>query len=154
MSNVGDIKVLSIKLLMRKAEELYTLSREIGMDSGIIESVVERGVIVEPYAIVNIVKDKLGVNVLVKSRKKEIVEARQIIIYLLRKYTGLSLKNITEYVYLTDHATVIHHLNVFEGFLEHDERLQSLMQYFEEKITEYYQNKHNENVNSYNISSL
>lgn len=154
MNNVGDIKVLSIKLLMRKAEELYTLSREIGMDSGLIDSVVERGVIIEPFAIVNIVTNKLGVNVLTRSRKKEIVEAKQIIIYLLRKYTGLSLKNITEYVYLTDHATVIHHLNVLEGFLEHDERLQSLMQYFEEKVIEYYQNKHNQDVNSHNIPSL
>lgn len=43
-----------------------------------------------------------------KKRERGIVECRQIIMYLLRKHTTLSLKSVGERIGRRDHTTVIH----------------------------------------------
>ena len=42
------------------------------------------------------------------SRKREIVQARQVTMYLSKKYTDCSLSNIGKIVGKKDHATVLH----------------------------------------------
>ena len=42
------------------------------------------------------------------SRKREIVQARQVMMYLSKKYTDCSLSNIGKIVGKKDHATVLH----------------------------------------------
>jgi chromosomal replication initiation ATPase DnaA len=141
VGNASNIKLNSIRLLIKKAEEFHTLAMEIGIDTGLIEAIAGSSVIVEPSFIVELVERKLNVQVKFNNRKKETVEARRIIAWLLRKYSRLSLQKIMLYVNLKDHSTVLHHLKTMNGFLEHDEYLQHLTHSLEEDILNYYTKK-------------
>ena len=52
-----------------------------------------------------------------KDRDREYVIARQIAIWMLRKYTLLSLKNIG-LLFNRDHTTVIHSVNTVDNFIQ------------------------------------
>ena len=56
-------------------------------------------------------------NIKRKKRKRELVTARHLCYYFLRKYTDNTLKEIG-FFFNTDHTTVIHGCNKIEGFLE------------------------------------
>jgi chromosomal replication initiator protein len=60
-----------------------------------------------------------------KSRKKEIVLARQIIMYLSKKYTSYSYAHIGSLVGKRDHATVIHACRIIKDFMEVDKGFRS-----------------------------
>ena len=153
MNNTWNIKAISIKELLRKAEELYTLSRRIAVDSGMLDRPYI-SYVVEPYIVVDVVQKKLGFNLIQKNRKKDNVEAKRIVAYLLRKYTGLSLKMIGEYIYATDHTTVLHHLKTMDAYLDYDERVQVLMHELENDLMTYHNKQTIDNAESYDISSL
>jgi chromosomal replication initiator protein len=53
-----------------------------------------------------------------KSRKKELVNARQIAMYFAKKYTNHSLKSIGYYFGGRDHSTVIHALQSVSNMLD------------------------------------
>jgi chromosomal replication initiator protein len=53
-----------------------------------------------------------------RSRKREILRARQLCIYIIRKYTGMSLKSIGEQFGDRDHTTVIHSLNTIKDLMD------------------------------------
>ncbi|WP_342265331.1 chromosomal replication initiator protein DnaA [Cardinium endosymbiont of Philonthus spinipes] len=55
-----------------------------------------------------------------KSRKKEIVSARQVAMHLIKKYTTHSLKSIGAYFGGRDHTTVIHAIQVIDDLLNKD----------------------------------
>lgn len=137
------INIRSIKIMLRKAEDVYTMAREIGAQCGVINSNIPYNMVVEPYFIVDMVQKKMGVSVTSTRRKQEIVEAKQIIIYLLRKYTVLSLKSISEYVSLKDHTSVLHHIKQVEGFLDIDDYIREVIEDFEKQIYEKYESKYN-----------
>lgn len=143
----ANVKINSVRLLMKKAEELYNLATEIGVETGYIQEIVNNNITVEPSFIVELVENKLGVSIIQKTRAKPIVDARRIVCYLLRKYSGLSLKRISLYVNLKDHSSIIHHIETIKGFLEHEEALQNLVSWFEDKIIEQYEKRRNERNN-------
>ncbi|NCX96696.1 MAG: chromosomal replication initiator protein DnaA [Chitinophagia bacterium] len=64
----------------------------------------------------NVPYDKL----LTKTRKREIVLARQITMYLAKKYTKNSLKSIGEHFGGFDHTTVIHSCQTVENLMDSD----------------------------------
>lgn len=55
-----------------------------------------------------------------KTRKREIVQARQITMYLAKKFTRSSLKSIGEHFSGKDHTTVIHSCQTVENMLDTD----------------------------------
>lgn len=57
---------------------------------------------------------------LVKTRKREVVQARQITMYLAKKFTKSSLKNIGEHFGGFDHTTVIHSCQTVENLMDTD----------------------------------
>lgn len=59
-----------------------------------------------------------------KCRKREIVMPRQIIVYLGRQYTSLSLKKIGEY-FNQDHTTAIHCVETIKDLLDCDEEIKT-----------------------------
>ncbi len=69
---------------------------------------------------------------LAKTRKREVVQARQITMYLAKKFTKSSLKNIGEHFGGFDHTTVIHSCQTVENLMdtdtEYNEQLQELLQ--------------------------
>ncbi|AXI24053.1 chromosomal replication initiator protein DnaA [Cardinium endosymbiont of Sogatella furcifera] len=69
-----------------------------------------------------------------KSRKKEIVVARQIAMHLTKKYTTHSLKSIGSYFGGRDHTTVIHALQVIDNLLNKDPEYAQLYASLENKI--------------------
>lgn len=144
----AEVRTENIRLLLRRVDEVMKLAQEIGIDSGILESIASNAVVIEPYQIIDLVQKKLKVNVSKKNRSRETIEARQVAIYLLRKFSKLTFNRIGQYVALADHSGVMHHLKVLEGYLSYDERLQKLIESFEADIYTYHEKQRDEQSNS------
>ncbi len=56
-----------------------------------------------------------------KTRRREVVEARQIYMTLMRKHTSSTLKEVGDKINL-DHATVMHGIRVVKNYLEVDSK--------------------------------
>jgi len=69
-----------------------------------------------------------------KTRKKEVVFARQIAIYLSKEFTSNSLKTIGLYFGGKDHSTVIHSCNLIEKNIQSDPHLQDVIEKLRSKI--------------------
>lgn len=69
-----------------------------------------------------------------KSKKQEISQARQIAMYLSRKYTDKSYSNIGELIGKRDHATVLHACKTVGNWIETDKKLRSSIQEIEQLI--------------------
>ena len=72
-----------------------------------------------------------------KTRKREIVQARQITMYLAKKFTKNSLKVIGEHFDGQDHTTVIHSVQVVKDLMDSDPVFKGHVLSLEEKIDEY-----------------
>lgn len=60
-----------------------------------------------------------------KSRKREIVQARQVAMYFTKAYTELSLSQIGSHIGKRNHATVHHACNTVKGLIEVDKNFRS-----------------------------
>jgi chromosomal replication initiator protein len=69
-----------------------------------------------------------------KNRKREIVEPRQIVFYLLWRYSYSSLKTIGRY-FNRDHTTVIHGRDTVQNLIDTDDVYRQEIQRFEETLT-------------------
>jgi chromosomal replication initiator protein len=75
-------------------------------------------------------------DVMSKSRKKELVMARQLAIYFIRKHTSYSLKQVGMYFGGRDHSTVCHAIGCISGLPVHDEQFKD-REYFAKKFSIY-----------------
>ena len=62
-----------------------------------------------------------------KSRKSEISDARQVSMYLSREIIGTSLNNIGLFFGGRDHTTVIHAVNTITNKIESDTRIKNML---------------------------
>jgi chromosomal replication initiator protein len=88
--------------------------------------------------IIKTVSGKLGVKISdIKSKKKNknLVQARQIAMYLSRKMTPSSFPDIGEKIGGKDHSTVIYANNKISKALEKDLKLQKIVNDIEESIS-------------------
>jgi len=69
-----------------------------------------------------------------KTRKREVVRARQIAMYFCKQFTQNSLKTIGLHFGGRDHSTVIHANNTVEDQMETDEQFRSTVEEIERKI--------------------
>jgi chromosomal replication initiator protein len=69
-----------------------------------------------------------------KSKKQEISQARQIAMYLSRKYTDKSFSNIGELIGKRDHATVLHACKTVGNWIETDKKFRNCVQEIEHLI--------------------
>lgn len=69
-----------------------------------------------------------------KSRKANIVEARQLSIYLAQKHIKMTHSKIGALIGNRDHATVIHSIKTIENRLQHDKELQTTLKRIEDKL--------------------
>lgn len=69
-----------------------------------------------------------------KTRKKEIVNARQIAMYFAKEYTNHSLKAIGYHFGGRDHSTVIHAVQTVNDTMEVDNRFQSTIEDIKKKL--------------------
>jgi chromosomal replication initiator protein len=69
-----------------------------------------------------------------KSKKREIVQARQLAMYFARKLTELSLDVIGNQCGRRNHATVVHAIKTIENLLDTDKQFRALANEIEKKI--------------------
>ena len=69
-----------------------------------------------------------------KTRKKEIVTARQIAMYFAKEYTGFSLKSIGYHFGGRDHSTVIHAIQTVNDFMMEKRELKLYIEDIERKL--------------------
>lgn len=69
-----------------------------------------------------------------KSRKREVAQARQVAMYLARKYTKKSLAVIGSEIGNRDHATVLHACKTVENLLETDKTIRQSLDSIESKL--------------------
>lgn len=69
-----------------------------------------------------------------KTRKWPFSHAKQLAIYLARKYTRHSLYNIGRFLRNVNHATSIHSLNTIESEMDYDERVRQEVYHLGRKI--------------------
>lgn len=95
---------------------------------------------IESVKLCNIVKNisiKTGFlvsEISLKTRKREVLEVRQLAHYVCRKHTKLSLEHIGYSIGEKDHATVINSIEVVQNLLDTDKIFRSK---YDEIITEY-----------------
>jgi len=68
------------------------------------------------------------------TRKREVVNARQISMYLAKKYTKNSLKEIGRHFGNKDHSTVIHSIQVVDNLLEVDKKFKEDVEELKKRI--------------------
>ncbi len=87
--------------------------------------------------IVNVVCNNINITVeqfYSKSKKREIVQARQLAMYFAKKYTKNTLEIIGQQCGGKDHATVIHALKTVSNLLETDKKFKALATEIEKNI--------------------
>lgn len=71
-----------------------------------------------------------------KTRKREIVQARQVAMYFSKKHTKSSLATIGLHCGNKDHATVLHACRTITNLIETDKKFRSSVQEIDKKITQ------------------
>ena len=128
-SNIRELEGCLIKLLANASLN----SREINLDLAkktVKEIATDRKVNVTIETITNIVCEVLNVaenKIRDKTRKKEIVMARQIAMYLSKELTKSSLKTIGLHFGGRDHSTVIHACTTIEESMSKDQSLKDIV---------------------------
>jgi chromosomal replication initiator protein len=69
-----------------------------------------------------------------KTRKREVVQARQITMYLAKKFTKYSLKHIGEHFGGFDHTTVIHSCQTVENLMDTDSEYKEHLLEIQQKV--------------------
>lgn len=88
-----------------------------------------------PEMIIQYVCDNESVyrdNIGEKIRKREVVAARQVAMFFLRKYTDLSLKSIGVIFNGRDHTTVIHSCQTVKDLCFSDPKIKSKIQFYDQ----------------------
>ena len=119
--NVRDLEGVLASLLA------YSTLTDNPIDMALAETVVGRLVQLHPktYLLSDIIAAvcqtmKLSEQVITaRTRQREAVKARNLVMYLIKKYTDSSLGEIGKYVH-RDHATVAHSLNMIEAQMGYD----------------------------------
>ena len=81
-----------------------------------------------------IVEEIFDVDMSVKSRTKNIVDARKAAAYLIRKYTTLSLSEIRQYIGFGDHTTVMYNINSAKDLIETADWFKNKISFIENRI--------------------
>lgn len=136
-SNVRDLEGAIIKLLatasLKNIDEI-----DITIAKTVLKDMVKSShTQISIEAIQNYVCEYFGIDtnkVREKTRKQEIVEARQVAMYLSKKFTQSSLKTIGLQFGGRDHSTVIHAISTIEERLATSPKHKRILQELEQKL--------------------
>lgn len=73
---------------------------------------------IKPEKIVQLVEDVFSTYIKANNRKQKTIFARQAAAYMLRMYTRLSLSEITSYIGVNDHTTVLYSINKCKDIMD------------------------------------
>ena len=128
-SNIRELEGCLIKLLANASLSSKSINLELAKQT-VKEIATDRKVNVTIETITNIVCETLNVaenKIRDKTRKKEIVMARQIAMYLSKELTKSSLKTIGLHFGGRDHSTVIHACTIVEEYITKDPALKDII---------------------------
>ena len=74
-------------------------------------------------------------SILSNTRKREVVQVRQVAMYFAKQLTKMSLKSIGARLGKKDHATVLHAINTVNNLMETDRRFKNQIEELERKFT-------------------
>ena len=135
--NIRDLEGTIIRILAKSS----LMNKEI--DFGLVKDVIKERVgssFTSDLSIEDIVRKVSDVSnipekeIIGKSRKMELVEARQISMYLCREIMGKSLNNIGVYFGGRDHTTVMHAVKTINKKRTTDIRLKKMIESIKEEI--------------------
>ncbi|MEG1616174.1 MAG: chromosomal replication initiator protein DnaA [Bacteroidales bacterium] len=134
--NVRDLEGIIVSLMAHST----IFNREISID--LAERVLSTSVSIEKKQItIELIQDTVckyfnidNKQIHSKSRKREIVHARQISMYLSKKYTDYSLSRIGELIGKRDHATVLHACKNISGLLDIDKAFRANLSEIEDML--------------------
>lgn len=92
---------------------------------------------VTPSLIINVVAEHFGItpdDIMSKKRNSELVQARQIVMYLCRDLTATSLAGIAKLLGKKDHTTVIHGVNKISDEVVNNEEFKNKIEIIKKKI--------------------
>ena len=92
---------------------------------------------ITPTLIINVVAEHFGVrpdDISSKKRNSEFVQPRQVVMYLCRELTDVSLNNIAKLLGKKDHTTIIHGINKVEAELSTNEEFKNKMEIIKKKL--------------------
>lgn len=121
--------------------DINTLSMSIGMKEKIANKISIGVFTLKPTRIIEYVNQRFDVNIAMKSRKQDIVFARQIAMHLMRKFTRLSLQEISEYCGVTDHTTVIAGIKRLDNLMETEESTRMIVEGCENDIYKHFKDQ-------------
>jgi chromosomal replication initiator protein len=127
-----------LRKLHNMVDEINTITKEIGMRDRMSTSINASYFSLKPSSIVDYVNKRFNVNVALRTRKQEVVFARQVSMHLLKKFTRLSMKEISQYAGTTDHSTVIAGLKRLNNLLETEEATRMIVEECESDIYKHF----------------
>ncbi len=119
-SNIRELEGAINSLIWQATSTQTPISLQMAKETveKIVQSVESREISID--TIQKVVSEYFGLtidNLKAKTRKKEIVTARQIAMYFAKEYTGFSLKSIGYHFGGRDHSTVIHAIHTVNDFM-------------------------------------
>ena len=135
-SNIRELEGCLIGLLARSSLESRTIDLDLAKE--VVRSIVgEVRTHITVEEIQRVVCEHLGIPddlIRAKTRKQEIVNARQIAMYLTKELTNSSLKTIGLHFGGRDHSTVIHAYQTVEDSMATDPKQKNLVQQLRSKL--------------------
>ena len=136
VDNVRDLEGVLVSLLA------HSTLADMPIDIALAEKVISRIVnITQKVNTVEKIRDvvceyfSLSVDAIsTKSRKREVVQARQIAMYLSKQLTKSSLSSIGNTIGQRDHATVLHACKIVNDLMDCDKNFRSSIREIEEKL--------------------
>ena len=136
VDNIRDLEGVLVSLMAHSTLANTTVSVEL------TEKIISRIISITPKIntiekIRDIVCDYFSLSVeaiSTKSRKREVVQARQIAMYLSKQHTKNSLASIGEAIGQRDHATVLHACKIVNDLMETDKNFRLNVQEIEHKL--------------------
>jgi len=136
-SNVRDLEGAIIKLLAHASLQ-HVDEIDLAMAKRVLKDMIkESNTQISIESIQNYVCEYFGIDtnkVREKTRKQEIVEARQIAMYLAKQFTDSSLKTIGLHFGGRDHSTVIHAISTVEERMQTSPKHKRIVEELRQKI--------------------
>lgn len=129
-SNIRELEGVVISLIAKAS--FVRKEVDVELAKSVVSSIVEENIFeINVEYIQNYVSNYFNIPVdllKAKTRKREIVEARQIAMFLAKKFTDMSLKSIGQHFGNRDHSTVIHALTTVNDMMDTNRKFNATIQ--------------------------
>ena len=136
--SVRDLEGIVIAMMARST--VFNKEIDLNLAQHIVKGVSEKSVqqkVVSVDTIIEVVCKHFGLEknaIQTKTRKREVVQARQIAMYLAKNYTDYSTSKIGKFIGNKDHATVLHACKTVKGQCEVDKAFRADLEAIEGKL--------------------